>query len=147
MSKEKAELGMTRTDLLSYYEAVSEELEEIINKEDEIMMLKNEVRKTLKQKLSEKEKISKELITREQVIEEMCSIVCLAWDTACNSVGASDCFCRKGHSKGHTDYRNDCEGLEYVRQSVLEKLKRDGYNITDSRGDLRERYYCYKEEK
>lgn len=75
-------------------------------------------------------------MTRIEATQEACEIVSLAW-ASIGFPNASDGFCLKCRKKQRrigmllSDYRNDGEGLDYVRRAVLAQLKRDGFSVAE----------------
>lgn len=86
-------------------------------------------------------------MTRQEAITEVCQIVALAYGSINNFSTASDCFCEEGAEariekaegpcvvdgvrRRMTTYRNEGVTIVYVRQAVMEKLKKDGYTICE----------------
>lgn len=69
----------------------------------------------------------------EETIEEVCSIVSMAYAAMGDYTLSSDGFCRKCPariSKGWS-YVNSGVAVDYVREAVVEKLARDGYAIPE----------------
>ncbi len=64
-------------------------------------------------------------MTRPEVIEHLCRTVSLVYLTKNNFTHASDCFCDKCDA---AHFQHQGITLEFVRQAVIEKLIRDGYN-------------------
>ena len=66
-------------------------------------------------------------IDKEQVINHLCRTVSCVYVSIGDYSESSDCFCGK---KDMADgFRHKGETLEYVRAAVIEKLKRDGFNV------------------
>ncbi len=68
--------------------------------------------------------------TTEDAISESCRTVALAYHSIADYTHASDGFCpmcRNAHE--HGQYKNDGYALRFVRDAVVEKLRRDGYEV------------------
>ena len=65
-------------------------------------------------------------MTKEQAIEEACSIVAIAYIHIGDFSEPSDCFCHHAVTFGRS-YHNAGKALAYVKQAVTEKLKKDSY--------------------
>ncbi len=63
-------------------------------------------------------------MTRQEVIENVCETVGIIFVSRKDYRFASDCFCKENPGFNHEGYT-----LEYLRQAVIEKLQRDGYEI------------------
>ncbi len=69
-------------------------------------------------------------MTKSQVITEVCGIVALAFFSINDLNKSSDCFCEDGHGID-SHFQNDGETIAYVRQAVIEKLRRDGFDVKE----------------
>ena len=70
-------------------------------------------------------------MTRNEAIEQACSIIALAYHSLGDFTEASDGFCQKC-TKNLSDgwqYRNAGNAIAYVRRAVLNQLKQDGHEI------------------
>jgi len=67
---------------------------------------------------------------RDRIIQEVCSIVALAYRSLGDYSHASDGFCQhcQAQHPGWT-FQHDGRTLDYVRLAVVEKLRRDGVEI------------------
>ena len=73
-------------------------------------------------------------MTRQQATREACAIVALAYNSIGDYRHASDGFCDlcpNGEGQREEDYRNEGHVLDYVRDAVVEKLRRDGHSIAE----------------
>ncbi len=66
-------------------------------------------------------------MSKDEAIREACSIVALAYRSIGDYSRPSDGFCNVCKPWGH--FQNDGHILDYVRLAVVEKLKRDGFDI------------------
>lgn len=62
-------------------------------------------------------------MTRPQVIENLCRTVSLAYLAVGDHSHASDCFCHENKDPNH--FQHQGKTLEFVRQAVIEKLRRE----------------------
>ena len=75
------------------------------------------------------------MLSRDEAIEEACSIMALAVRSIGNYQKSNDGFCRRcphqneGRELLGWTFSNSGEGLAYVRRAVIEKLKKDGFKI------------------
>ena len=69
-------------------------------------------------------------MTREKAIIAVCDIVGVAFHSIANYNKSSDCFC-SFPKEGEAHYQNDGETIAYVRQAVIEKLRRDGFDVKE----------------
>ena len=67
-------------------------------------------------------------MTQDEVVEQVCAIVSMAWNAVDpKAETASDGFCKRCPFRGNEmSYRNEGKGVDFVRQAVIEKIKRDG---------------------
>jgi hypothetical protein len=65
-------------------------------------------------------------LTRKEVIEQMCEIRGLVYHSIGNYADACDCLC-----DFTSDFRSTDFEINYIKQAVIEKLKRDGYRISE----------------
>lgn len=80
------------------------------------------------------ETITKERrMTKDEAIVEVCSIVALAYKSIGYFSEPSDGFCSKCNKKlgGNWNYQNSGTAIDYVRNAVVEQLKRDGLKIAE----------------
>lgn len=64
------------------------------------------------------------LLSREEVIHQCCEIVGLAYHSIGDLSEPGDCFCNI-----RSDFQHHPQTLSFVREAVLEKLKREGVKI------------------
>ena len=82
----------------------------------------------------EEQNTATETMTKEECIRHACTTVGIAFHSIKDYRHASDCFCTDHVHPGFT-FWNEGIILEYVREAVVEKLRRDGYTVatvTDS---------------
>ena len=70
-------------------------------------------------------------MTRQEAIQEACSIIALAYRSIRNYEYPSDGFCSKCEAFQHAEwnYQNKGLTLDYVRKAVVNQLTADGYPI------------------
>lgn len=68
--------------------------------------------------------------TKQEIIEQVCDIVGMAYHSIGDYTHACDCFCGENTDCGY-QYENDGITVDYVRKAVLNQLKKDGYHIHD----------------
>jgi hypothetical protein len=69
-------------------------------------------------------------MTKEEVVEQVCAIVAIAYHSIGNYESASDGFCNRcTRYASNETYRNDGKAIDYVREAVVNQLKKDGYKI------------------
>lgn len=81
-------------------------------------------------------------MTRDEAIQEACSIVALAYRGVGDYSRASDWFCARCNHDQNPDnafglswsYQNQGQALAFVRAAVVEKLTREGYSIPEGFG-------------
>jgi hypothetical protein len=61
---------------------------------------------------------------RDQIIAKLCGIVGMVQRSIGDYSHASDCFCVETPNFQHEE-----KTIDYVREAVIEKLKRDGYTV------------------
>ena len=71
------------------------------------------------------------IMTREEVINEVCEIVALVYRSTGDYTYACDGFCSACEKKQGPlwSYRNDSSALTFIRQAVLEKLQQNGIKV------------------
>ena len=70
-------------------------------------------------------------MTKEEVIENLCQTVALAYRSIGDYTSPSDGFCPKcPHADTH-HFSHSGDTLRYVREAVVAKLKADGFQIAD----------------
>lgn len=67
------------------------------------------------------------MLSREEVIVECCEIVGLAFNSISDMSHPADCFCPR--LKPDPTFQHHPQTLAFVREAVLEKLKREGVKI------------------
>lgn len=72
-------------------------------------------------------------MTRNDAIKHACETVALAYHSIGDYTEPSDGFCRDCNpsDKPASSYLNSGNALRYVRDAVVEKLRRDGFVIED----------------
>ena len=68
-------------------------------------------------------------MTQEEVITYVCRITALVYLSIGDYSHASDGFCKICPNTNRPNFRHDGKTLEYIKQAVIEKLKKDGYEI------------------
>lgn len=63
-------------------------------------------------------------MTKEEVIEELCAIVWMAYKLRADYSKPCDCFCKKLPEAFH--YQNSGDMIRYVKMAVKNQLLRDG---------------------
>jgi hypothetical protein len=75
----------------------------------------------------------KKTYTREEAIEEACKVYSLVYHSLSLSDEAQDGYCQKcaklQKDQNYPEYRNSGPTFDFVREAVVEKLKREGYRI------------------
>ena len=66
-------------------------------------------------------------MTYKEVIKHLCQTVGVVFNTIKDYSKASDCFCNE-NARTSQSFLHSGITLKYVRDAVIEKLKRDGYN-------------------
>ena len=61
------------------------------------------------------------LLTKQQIIEEFCTLATVVKGKMFNYSVATDCFCTKEESY---DYRFESEVLDFIKEAVNEKIKK-----------------------
>ena len=69
-------------------------------------------------------------LSEQDVVREYCRISALAYHTLDDFTHANDGFCFECPYRDTPNFRNDGKIIDYVRAAVVEKLKRDGYTIS-----------------
>jgi len=69
-------------------------------------------------------------MSKEEVIEEVCELVSMAYHSIGDYSEPNDGFCdRCQRVVGYNNYQNSGKVIHYVRNAVLEKLLVDGHSI------------------
>lgn len=70
-------------------------------------------------------------MTRDEVIEEACAILALAFHSIGDYTEPSDGFCRKcpAQTSPGWNFQHSGKTLDYIRQAVARQLRVDGYKI------------------
>lgn len=68
-------------------------------------------------------------MNRDEVIERMCAIHGVVAHSHAGEFYPADCFCRQSIDPSFSHYQNTGKAIEYIRQAVMEKMKRDGVAI------------------
>ena len=74
--------------------------------------------------------------TAEKMITKFCALQSAVAHTRKDYENANDCFCPESSFKEDPDlYRNDETAYDYIRQAVIEKLKADGFDVSETFGE------------
>lgn len=77
------------------------------------------------------------MLTRDQVMNEACAILALAFHSIGDYTKPNDGFCSRCPAQhGSVDFQSGGEVLAYVRLAVVEKLTRDGHAIHQGFDDV-----------
>lgn len=68
---------------------------------------------------------------KNEAIKEVCEIVSLVHNSIGDYSHPSDCFCEVGNMPDPF-YQNTGEAIKFVREAVVEKLYREGYQINSA---------------
>lgn len=73
-------------------------------------------------------KAYEKMLTKDEAIEELCKIMCIANLSKGDYIYSTDGVCKRCNIE-EENFRNSGAIIDYIKQAVIEKLQRDGFEI------------------